>query len=221
MCSFRDWSCRSNVGSPDERTRYGRHRSGCGLTSIVERCMNIVSATVSTPEYSKTMEARIRKWGNSLALRIPQSLATQVGLKLDATVEMIPRGEELDIALVKLPDSELDILLAGVTESNLHAEVANVPILGKSDRSRSARLRPRVELLGQRRRPRDIRTGPANRSAVRPRPDCLRCSHRVRAAAAHYSHPRSRNAARSTPGGANQPPAPYLAPSLTAVSLLP
>ena len=54
MCSFRDWSCRSNVGSPDERTRYGRHRSGCGLTSIVERCMNIVSATVSTPEYSKT-----------------------------------------------------------------------------------------------------------------------------------------------------------------------
>ena len=51
------------------------------------------------------MEARIRKWGNSLALRIPQSLATQVGLKLDATVEMIPRGEELVIALVKLPDA--------------------------------------------------------------------------------------------------------------------
>ena len=76
------------------------------------------------------MEARIRKWGNSLALRIPQSLATQVGLKLDATVEMIPRGEELDIALVKLPDSELDVLLAGVTESNLHAEVDTGPAVG-------------------------------------------------------------------------------------------
>ena len=27
------------------------------------------------------METRIRKWGNSLALRIPQSLARQIALK--------------------------------------------------------------------------------------------------------------------------------------------
>ena len=48
-----------------------------------------------------------------------------------------------------------------------------------------------------------------------------RASQRLRAAGADYSHPRSRNGARSTPGGANQPPAPYLAPSLNAVSLFP
>ena len=76
------------------------------------------------------MQARIGKWGNSLALRIPQSLAAQVGLRLDATVEMTPRGEELVIALVKLPDSELDLLLAGVTESNLHGEVDTGPAIG-------------------------------------------------------------------------------------------
>ena len=76
------------------------------------------------------MQARIGKWGNSLALRIPQSLAAQIGLRLDATVEMTPRGEELVIAPVKLPDSALDLLLAGVTESNLHGEVDTGPAIG-------------------------------------------------------------------------------------------
>ena len=65
------------------------------------------------------------------------------------------------------------------------------------------------------------RAGEPQRSAVRSRPDCPSWSHRVRVVAVHYSHPRSRNAARSTPGGANQPPAPYLAPSVNAISLLP
>ena len=37
----------------------------------------------------------------------------------------------------------------------------------------------------------------------------------------HYSHPRSRNASRSTPGGAYQPSAPYRAPMLNAASLFP
>ena len=37
----------------------------------------------------------------------------------------------------------------------------------------------------------------------------------------HYSHPRSRNASRSTPGGAYQPSAPYRAPMLNATSLFP
>ena len=37
----------------------------------------------------------------------------------------------------------------------------------------------------------------------------------------HYSHPRSRNASRTTPGGAYQPSAPYRAPMLNATSLFP
>ena len=76
------------------------------------------------------MEARIGKWGNSLALRIPQSLATRVGLTFNSTVELIPRGEELVIAVVKPPDTELDVLLAGVTETNLHGEMDTGPAVG-------------------------------------------------------------------------------------------
>ena len=41
------------------------------------------------------METRIGKWGNSLALRIPQSVAARVGITLNAAVELTPRGEQL------------------------------------------------------------------------------------------------------------------------------
>ena len=35
------------------------------------------------------METRVRKWGNSLALRIPKSLATQVGLEANTTGQIV------------------------------------------------------------------------------------------------------------------------------------
>ena len=76
------------------------------------------------------MEARIGKWGNSLALRIPRALAARMGLELDSAVELIARNDELVIAPVKPPETELDLLLAGVTESNLHAEIDTGPAVG-------------------------------------------------------------------------------------------
>ena len=69
------------------------------------------------------MEARIGKWGNSLALRIPQSVAARVGITLNATVELTPRGGELVVSLLRRPGTELEDLLARVTEENLHGEV--------------------------------------------------------------------------------------------------
>ena len=76
------------------------------------------------------METRIGKWGNSLALRIPQPMAVQVGLSVDAAVELTPRGGELIITLIKQPRTQLEDLLSGVTESNLHGEVDSGPSLG-------------------------------------------------------------------------------------------
>ena len=69
------------------------------------------------------METRIGKWGNSLALRIPQSVAARVGITLNAAVELAPRGEELVVSLLQRPGTELEDLLARVTEENLHGEV--------------------------------------------------------------------------------------------------
>lgn len=69
------------------------------------------------------METRIGKWGNSLALRIPQSVAARAGITLNAAVELAPRGEELVVSLLRRPGTELEDLLARVTEENLHGEV--------------------------------------------------------------------------------------------------
>ena len=77
------------------------------------------------------METRVGKWGNSLALRIPQPVAAQVGLSFDAAVELTPRGEELVISVVKQPRTQLEDLLAAVTEANLHGEVDSGPAVGR------------------------------------------------------------------------------------------
>lgn len=69
------------------------------------------------------LKARIGKHGDNLAIHIPQSLASQVGLEVDAEVELTPGDGELVVSVSKPPKSRLDVLLAGVTEENLHAEV--------------------------------------------------------------------------------------------------
>ena len=69
------------------------------------------------------MEARIRKWGNSLALRIPQSLARQIALKPGAPVRPGLHGSNLTISPIRPPGVRPDDLLAQVTDTNRHGEV--------------------------------------------------------------------------------------------------
>ena len=77
------------------------------------------------------LKARIGKWGDSLAIQIPQSLASEVGLEVDAEVELTPGDGELVVTVRKGSKSRLDILLEGVTEENLHAEVDTGRPVGK------------------------------------------------------------------------------------------
>ena len=77
------------------------------------------------------MKARIDKWGDNLAIQIPQSLASEVGLEVDAEVELTPGDGELVVTVRKGSKSRLDILLEGVTEENLHAEVDTGRPVGK------------------------------------------------------------------------------------------
>ncbi len=77
------------------------------------------------------MKARIHRWGDKLAIQIPQPLASEVGLELDAEVELTPGDGELVITVRKDGKSRLDILLEGVTEENLHAEIDTGRPVGK------------------------------------------------------------------------------------------
>ena len=69
------------------------------------------------------MKARIQKWGNSLALRIPKSFADEVGFRRETTIEITLADGKLIITPVAKPKQTLKQLLAKVTRDNLHHEV--------------------------------------------------------------------------------------------------
>ena len=77
------------------------------------------------------MRTRIQKWGNSLALRIPKSFATEVGLQRETSVEVSLVGGKLVITPVAKPKLTLKQLLAKITKENLHHEVDTGPAIGK------------------------------------------------------------------------------------------
>ena len=76
------------------------------------------------------MKARVQKWGNSLALRIPKTFASEVGLDPNSPVEMSLRDGKLIVVPVDKPKFTLKELLAKVTEENLHDEVDTGPAAG-------------------------------------------------------------------------------------------
>ena len=69
------------------------------------------------------MLSHIQKWGNSLALRIPQSVAREIGLSQDSSVEVSLVDGKLVVAPVAKHKLTLAKLLAQVTDENIHQEV--------------------------------------------------------------------------------------------------
>jgi antitoxin MazE len=68
------------------------------------------------------MRTRIQKWGNSLAVRIPRSIAADSRLAEGAEVEMVLEGGEIRLKPV-LQKYDVETLVAGITPRNLHQEV--------------------------------------------------------------------------------------------------
>jgi antitoxin MazE len=69
------------------------------------------------------MNTQIKKWGNSLALRIPKALAEEIDISTDTYVDLSIVDGRLVIKPITEPDFTLEELLAGISESNLHREV--------------------------------------------------------------------------------------------------
>lgn len=68
------------------------------------------------------MQSRVQKWGNSLALRIPKSFATEIGLADDTPVEISLVEGKLVIAPLPVQSYSLEELLAQITPDNMHRE---------------------------------------------------------------------------------------------------
>ena len=75
------------------------------------------------------MQTRVRKWGNSLALRIPGTMASDLGLTAESRVNLRMYDGKLEVTPLADEPLHLDDLLASVTKDNLHGEYdTGVPV---------------------------------------------------------------------------------------------
>lgn len=81
------------------------------------------------------MKVKLKKWGNSAAVRIPASIMNVAHLAVDQTVDLRLEDGRIIIEPVteedELPDLDLDALLARITEDNRHEEIDWGPPVGK------------------------------------------------------------------------------------------
>ncbi|HVT44102.1 MAG TPA: AbrB/MazE/SpoVT family DNA-binding domain-containing protein [Thermoanaerobaculia bacterium] len=69
------------------------------------------------------MKTRLKKWGNSLALRIPKPFAEEIRLEEDTSVEVSVSNGRLIVVAIPEPEITLEALLAAINKRNLHGEV--------------------------------------------------------------------------------------------------
>jgi antitoxin MazE len=77
------------------------------------------------------MQARVQKWGNSLAIRIPKSFAAQSHIDQNSVIEMSVENGRIILLPVAQPKVTLAQLLEGVTQENLHQEVETGASVGQ------------------------------------------------------------------------------------------
>lgn len=77
------------------------------------------------------MDAVIRKWGNSLAVRLPMSVVNEAHFKLEQKVNLSVKDGRIVIEPLQNPTYKLEELVAGITDENRHEEVSFGPPVGK------------------------------------------------------------------------------------------
>ena len=75
------------------------------------------------------MKTSVARWGNSLALRIPRSVAAKSRLTEGVEVELAAKADGL-VVRRSAPSYSLSALLAGVRPSNRHVEISTGPARG-------------------------------------------------------------------------------------------
>ena len=70
------------------------------------------------------MEAVIRKWGNSPALRLPTNVLKEAGYQLEQKVDLVVSRGRIVIQPCEKVEYDLDALISGINSSNVHDEVS-------------------------------------------------------------------------------------------------
>jgi len=75
------------------------------------------------------MQTKIKKWGNSLALRIPKLFALDAKLKINNVVDVSIDKGSIIITPINEKEYSLEKLLKSVSKNNLHGEFdAGAPV---------------------------------------------------------------------------------------------
>ena len=80
------------------------------------------------------MQTKIQKWGNSLAIRIPQAFVKEARVAYGATVDLTVDDGKIVIDPHVGPTYRLEDLLKGVTKGIVHAEVETGNAVGREIR---------------------------------------------------------------------------------------
>jgi antitoxin MazE len=77
------------------------------------------------------VRAKVKKWGNSAAVRIPASVMQATRLDLDEVVEVREEAGRIVIEPVRQKTYDLNKLLKGITSKNQHQAIDFGPAVGK------------------------------------------------------------------------------------------
>lgn len=77
------------------------------------------------------METTVKRWGNSLALRLPRSVAAETGVEYGSTVDVRVEDGAMVVRPVAAVRIDLESLLGKVKKANLHGEVSTGPRRGR------------------------------------------------------------------------------------------
>jgi antitoxin MazE len=77
------------------------------------------------------MEAVIRKWGNSPALRLPTTVLKEAGYHIEQKVELLVSRGRIIIQPTDKVEYDLDALVSGMDADNAHDEVNFGAPMGK------------------------------------------------------------------------------------------
>ncbi len=75
-------------------------------------------------------KSHVARWGGSLAVRIPKSIAEQWGVHEGSAIEIASRGEQV---VMRKRAYNLTDMLDQVTAENLHPEMSGGPALGNEE----------------------------------------------------------------------------------------
>ncbi|WP_461256255.1 AbrB/MazE/SpoVT family DNA-binding domain-containing protein [Treponema sp. R80B11-R83G3] len=75
------------------------------------------------------MEAVVKKWGNSLGIRIPSHIVRELALKDGSYVDINDKGKVIIIKPIQ--KNKLSEMLSNINEQNIHREIETGGPVGK------------------------------------------------------------------------------------------